>query len=111
MVSVHKKGLKKHNPFPYIALVCCIAFAVVSWYGIFAPNHAAQPASVPKTTIQQTNETEPQTNLVYITPYGEKYHYASCRYAKQDNATPITLQEAQEMGRTPCKLCIGGDAQ
>ena len=106
-----KKGLRKHNPFPYIALVCCIAFAVVSWYGIFAPNHAAQPASVPKTTIQQTNETKPQTNLVYITPYGEKYHYASCRYAKQDNATPITLQEAQEMGRTPCKLCIGGDAQ
>lgn len=40
----------------------------------------------------------------YKTPYGEKYHLASCDMV-ENTSTKITLAEAQKMGLAPCKIC------
>ncbi len=42
--------------------------------------------------------------IVYRTPTGEKYHLASCRYAKTASQA-MTVSEAVEAGLTPCKIC------
>ena len=59
------------------------------------------PAPLP---VTQEPETIPQT--VYITPSGEKYHVASCRHIKGSEAVEMTVEEAVELGKEPCKDCI-----
>jgi hypothetical protein len=41
---------------------------------------------------------------IYKTPSGTKYHLASCRMVK-NVSEKITVQEAQEQGLQPCKIC------
>lgn len=53
------------------------------------------------TTAQDSAET-----IVYITASGDKYHCKSCRYY-DDTCTPMTLQDAQNAGYEPCKVCGG----
>jgi hypothetical protein len=45
-----------------------------------------------------------QGNTVYVTPKGEKYHTATCRYV-DDNATSYTVTEAKEKGYAACLVC------
>lgn len=44
---------------------------------------------------------DPLNREVWITRTGERYHRASCRYAKIQS----TLREALAKGLTPCKIC------
>jgi hypothetical protein len=63
------------------------------------------PAPCPETGSPAPGSvTTPQTEIVYRTPSGEKYHTATCSYVK-GKAIPITLREAKEKGLTPCKVC------
>lgn len=55
--------------------------------------------------------TEPQaltdesvTDIVYVTPSGERYHKADCRYVKGKNCTELTKTKAKT-NYTPCKVC------
>lgn len=41
---------------------------------------------------------------VYKTPSGAKYHLSSCRMVK-NVSSEITINEAIEMGLSPCKIC------
>lgn len=42
---------------------------------------------------------------VYITPYGKRYHRASCWHIKGRDVTAVDVSKAQSSGRTPCKDC------
>lgn len=45
------------------------------------------------------------SNIVYITPYGIRYHYkASCANSK--NTTSVDINTAIRRGYTPCKKCV-----
>ena len=48
----------------------------------------------------------PGTGLSYVSTSGDKYHNKSCRYY-DDTCTPMTLQDAQNAGYKPCKVCGG----
>lgn len=48
----------------------------------------------------------PGTGLSYVSASGDKYHNKSCRYY-DDTCTPMTLQDAQNAGYKPCKVCGG----
>lgn len=48
----------------------------------------------------------PGTGLSYVSTSGGKYHNKSCRYY-DDTCTPMTLQDAQNAGYEPCKVCGG----
>ena len=45
-----------------------------------------------------------QTQEVYITKSGEKYHSKNCHYLKKSRIT-ITLEKALENGYQACKVC------
>lgn len=50
--------------------------------------------------------------VVYVTPYGERYHKKSCSYVKKarnnGSLTEMTIQKAVERGLTPCSRCRPG---
>ena len=46
---------------------------------------------------------------VFKTPSGTKYHLATCRMVK-NVSEEITLQQAQQLGLQPCKICNPGSA-
>ncbi len=48
---------------------------------------------------QHENDSE----IVYITNTGEKYHKSDCGYLK--SSIPISLGEARQKGYTPCSRC------
>lgn len=45
-----------------------------------------------------------QKRIVYITPYGKKYHTKDCTHTKATN--PLTAEKARAEGYTPCAHCI-----
>ena len=45
-----------------------------------------------------------QSQTVYKTPSGVKYHLASCRMVTNVSQA-ISISKALEMGLTPCKIC------
>lgn len=73
------------------------------------PVPAAAPSADPEpaVTSEPINPVEQPTTqtsrTVYRTPTGERYHYSAA--CAGDNATEITLEEAQAIGLTPCGKC------
>ena len=86
------------------AAIVCLAAAII------IPITANQPAAAPVdgATYEETAASNLKpTDLVYVTPTGERYHLKDCQYvAHNDRATAITLEKAQEDGKTPCKVCF-----
>lgn len=70
-----------------------------------AERKATEEAAAEQTAAEQT-ATQTTGRTVYVTPTGKRYHYsASCA---GENATEATLEQAQNMGLTPCKNCASG---
>ena len=46
---------------------------------------------------------------VYITSKGEKYHIKNCESIQEYKIKPISLKEAQNRNKLPCKVCILSD--
>ena len=56
------------------------------------------------TTEPQALTDESVTDIVYVTPSGERYHRPDCRYVKGKNCAELTKAQA-EKNHTPCKVC------
>ena len=52
------------------------------------------------------SSSDDQSETVYITNTGSKYHSAGCRYLKKSQI-PISLSEAKRQGYTACSVCGG----
>lgn len=61
---------------------------------------AVAPFQQPTTQAQAQNQTE----TVYVTRTGKRYHRDGCRYLASSRI-PMSLKEAQAKGYTPCKVC------
>lgn len=60
-----------------------------------------------ETEIQERSSSVTDTNLVYITKTGEKYHIGDCKHiSDKDNLMSLPLEQAVDMGYEPCKDCI-----
>lgn len=66
----------------------------------------AEPETTTEATPVTTTTQDPAETIVYITASGDKYHNESCRYY-DDTCTPMTLQDAQNAGYEPCRVCGG----
>jgi len=58
----------------------------------------------PAQTITQPTQQNNQTDTVYVTKTGKKYHRAGCR-SLSDSAIPMSLTEAKAAGYEPCSIC------
>lgn len=52
------------------------------------------------------SSSDDQSETVYITNTGSKYHSAGCRYLKKSQI-PMSLSEAKRQGYTACSVCGG----
>jgi hypothetical protein len=57
-------------------------------------------AAQQKQAVQRTD----QTQTVYVTRTGKRYHRDGCRYLSMSKI-PISLKDAKTNGYTPCKVC------
>ena len=54
-----------------------------------------------------TDESELTTTIsevVYVTPHGNRYHQAGCRTMRHSRQA-VSIEQAQNMGKTPCRVC------
>ena len=49
-------------------------------------------------------QQDPQTQTVFVTRTGKKYHRDGCRYLATSKI-PISLKDAKARGYTACKVC------
>ena len=63
----------------------------------------ASPTS-PNQTVSEQTGAEKASDIVYITPTGNKYHRANCIYTKDKDCTALAREEA-EKNYTPCSVC------
>jgi hypothetical protein len=52
----------------------------------------------------ETDQPNTQTQTVYVTRTGKRYHRDGCRYLAMSKI-PIGLKDAKAQGYTPCKVC------
>ena len=52
------------------------------------------------------SSSDDQSETVYVTDTGSKYHSAGCRYLKKSQI-PMSLAEARRQGYTACSVCGG----
>ncbi len=76
--------------------------------GAFAKNRLLKDRDKSKDDIQKFNEgqvhEEAQVTEVRVFASSKKYHREECRFANK-NSGPITLEEAEARGLSPCKIC------
>ncbi len=53
---------------------------------------------------QNSVTTDNSSEFVFISKSGEKYHKENCSSLKS-NSEKITLKQAKEIGKEPCKIC------
>ena len=46
-----------------------------------------------------------QASVVYVTPYGEKYHRETCRTIKHSDKRALSKADAINRGYGACKVC------
>jgi len=46
-----------------------------------------------------------ESNEVFITPHGKRYHHSWCRTIQGHSVTSLSLESAEMRGRTPCRVC------
>jgi hypothetical protein len=63
---------------------------------------AQQPA--PQASLSGQPRQDPQSQTVYITRTGKKYHRAGCGYLRR-SSIPVKLKDAKANGYTPCAVC------
>ena len=71
--------------------------------GLFWPSPGGVSILPAQQPVAQLWE-DAQTETVYITRTGKRYHRDGCRYLSP-NKIKTTVKEAQANGYTPCKVC------
>lgn len=67
-----------------------------------SPALATESANTPVPSYEPTGN-----DIVYITPFGEKYHRSDCIYVEnKDNVIGVPVSEAQELDYEECKVCF-----
>jgi hypothetical protein len=83
-----------------IVHVFALVAAMLSGTAAFAQGPALPP---PENKAQYVQVADPDSEIVYVTRYGKRYHRGSCRYA--DGGYPVRLAYAVHAGFTPCRVC------
>lgn len=84
-------------------VVLLLIFSIFLHGIAFQADTVSAPSSMPK--VIETKETDGADQKVYITYSGKKYHQNGCIYLT-DTAIVVSLEEAQRLGKSPCKSCL-----
>lgn len=97
-------ALLEYKKISYLPILCVISVIVVGIVAntAFLHEHNTPINAIPTSTFNDISDN--QTDIVYITRTGNKYHRADCRYTKDKDCTAVSKSEA-EQNYTPCKIC------
>ena len=115
-----KQIVKQFRPYIWEKLSwikrCCIGigtlllvYLIFSAFGLINKTPQSTPVEQPKITDSAVTEStlNNKADMVVITQSGDKYHTPGCRYVKnKTNIIEISVGQAEEMGKTPCSVCI-----
>ena len=68
------------------------------------------PSEYVEQEVQENTENSvgnKEDQMYYITNHGNKYHLENCYHIKNREVTCLSLQEAENNGKTPCSTCLG----
>lgn len=88
---------KPHRCTLWVIIALCVALCASICFGIYS-------VSRNKSQCNDYTFVSEQTETVYITPTGTKFHRESCRYVQNKNCTSLLRSEA-EKNYEPCKAC------
>lgn len=71
-----------------------------------SPKTTTSETTTKETTATTTITAKEDEHFVYVMPTGAKYHTKYCRYYNE-NCAQMTVEEAEQAGYTPCKVCGG----
>lgn len=66
----------------------------------------SQTTTPPLVTTTSAPAEDPESETVYITKPGKRYHKADCRHIVGHDVVEKTISEAEQDGYTPCKDCF-----
>lgn len=66
----------------------------------------SQTTTPPLVTTTSAPVEDPESETVYITKSGKRYHKADCRHIVGHDVVEKTISEAEQDGYTPCKDCF-----
>lgn len=66
----------------------------------------SQTTTPPLVTTTSAPAEDPESETVYITKSGKRYHKADCRHIVGHDVVEKTISEAEQDGYTPCKDCF-----
>lgn len=98
----------------FLLLIACMAMLGI-FIGTIITNDADNTIPQPTVSIKETVATsvptaaptiaaENQSDIVYVTPSGTKYHRSDCRYVKNKNCSTYTRAEAEKK-YSACSVC------
>jgi len=62
------------------------------------------PSCLPPIHHAAFTQQDPQTQTIYVTKTGKRYHRDGCQYLRRSRI-PISLKDAKANGYTPCLIC------
>ena len=83
------------------SVIACVILIALFGGSLAAGSLVATPA--PEVPSAVSNPLDDESQTVYVTDKGKKYHQEGCRYLK-DSKRPLSLSEARKT-HTPCKVC------
>lgn len=89
----------------YVLFSALLLYSVIITAGFL--NILTAPADTSAEVVAQTQPpqaTAQNTDTVYVTPTGKKYHKQNCMYAKGKTLTELTRTQAENI-YTPCSVC------
>ena len=101
---------RKRNIFiATLASVSLVTGILITTQNNIVPGDAVSEAQMPVPTNQAEKDISLETpaslsDMVFITPTGEKYHCADCHTINKETATMITVEKAR-LSYEPCSLC------
>lgn len=104
---INKKWLE-YNYEPIFFIIAL--FFVGTYYGICLSNIYDKDKGEPSAKESNTNEEEKDVEVVYICTSGTSKRYHSDRYCSGlgrciGEIDEMSVDEAENMGRTPCHIC------
>ena len=98
---------KRYAPVGVIALLIGMLLMVPFLNNQTQPG-SSQPAPVSNAVnTSSPNASLPQTDTVFVTRTGDKFHVEGCQHIKgKDDLQEMTPQQALERGLEPCSVCI-----
>lgn len=91
---------------PAFLLVITVSFGLISTDVELRTQKETAPSVEIDETVDNT-DIKIDTEEVYVTRSGGKYHKYDCSFIEDREVSPMSVNEAEQSGGSPCSKCIG----